>query len=492
MKIGFRIFIAYFLITAGVGYYLFASFSEELKPRVLQSVEELLVDTANLMAEVITEKMLVEQQLAGNSVPQPNLNALDLQTVFERFNQRMLNASIYNYQKTRTSLRLYVTDQSGVVVFDSLNRDIGADFSQWNDVWLTLQGSYGARATRTDPDDEATSVMYVAAPIVFKGDIIGVVTVSQANSDIQPFLRESYQDMLAKSFVLAGVALILGVLMVLLFMRSVKQLVSYVEQLSMGKRAAKPNILQGELAGLATAVERMRVKLDGRQYAEHYVQTLTHEIKSPLTAIRGAAELLEEDMPEAARQKFMHNIRQETQRIQSLVNRMLDLSSLETMSALEGLDKVDLVALLGAVVQSFAAQCEQKQITVNLDLPEDAIVDGDAFLLRQACANLLANAIDFSHERSAIDINISAVEKDYCIHIRDYGVGIPDYAVDKVFDRFYSLSRPKQTEKSSGLGLSIVREVAALHGGKIDIVNAEPEGCEARFCLPKAVGVLVD
>ena len=105
----------------------------------------------------------------------------------------------------------------------------------------------------------------------------------------------------------------------------------------------------------------------------------------------------------------------------------------------------------------------------------DAIVqvEGDAFLLRQAIQNLLDNAIAFSPQGGLLEIGLCASPP--AITIRDHGPGIPDYAQARIFERFYSLPRPDGGEKSSGIGLAFVREVAALHGAQID-VSDHPDG----------------
>src|SRR5678816_2681829 len=95
---------------------------------------------------------------------------------------------------------IYVTDARGIVVFDSSGRDVGKDYSRWNDVYLTLRGRYGARSTRADPADDASTVMYVAAPIVDRSSagerIVGVLTVAKPNRAIAPFIERSQDTIL--------------------------------------------------------------------------------------------------------------------------------------------------------------------------------------------------------------------------------------------------------------------------------------------------------
>ena len=113
------------------------------------------------------------------------------------------------------------------------------------------------------------------------------------------------------------------------------------------------------------------------------------------------------------------------------------------------------------------------------------VVNGDRFLIAQALANLLDNAIDFSPQGGVLTVAIRRVHGAVEWSVQDEGPGVPDYAVDKIFDRFYSLPRADTREKSSGLGLCLVREVSDLHGGSVTLANvSQPRGCKASLTLP--------
>jgi two-component system sensor histidine kinase CreC len=114
----------------------------------------------------------------------------------------------------------------------------------------------------------------------------------------------------------------------------------------------------------------------------------------------------------------------------------------------------------------------------------EARVEGDPFLLRRAVSNLLDNAIDFSPPGAEIALALHASAREARLSVRDHGQGIPDYAKDKVFEKFYSLARPHSQKKSTGLGLAFVKEIAALHHGRITLANAPRGGAIATLTLP--------
>jgi two-component system sensor histidine kinase CreC len=235
---------------------------------------------------------------------------------------------------------------------------------------------------------------------------------------------------------------------------------------------------------MGKAFAKMQQTLEGKEYVEEYVQKLTHEVKSPLSAIRGAAELLEEKMPDEQRTLFLGNIRNEANRIQSLVDRMLELSALETQNILRRVKRIAVAALFQSAVESKRAILGKKRLRLTTRFPDRVRVRGDKFLLQQALSNLIQNAIDFSPASGEIRL-YSRIENSLLkIIIEDRGAGIPEYALKKVFDKFFSLQRPNSREKSTGLGLNFVAEVAKLHNGSVDLENRPGGGVRATLTLP--------
>ncbi|WP_431225174.1 two-component system sensor histidine kinase CreC [Serratia sp. L9] len=470
MRIGLRLLLGYFLIVAVAGYFVLSIFVQEVKPGVRRATEGTLVDTANLLAQVARLDMKRGDAAQGQ-----------LAQAIAQLNHRPIGANIAGIRKDRNEYRIYLTDGRGKVIFDSSGQALGQDYSRWNDVYLTLRGQYGARSTRTIADDENSSVMYVAAPVVEQGQIIGVLSVGKPNSAMTPVIRRSERRILLAGAVLLGIALAIGVGFVWWINRSINRLVRYADGVAQGEVAPLPRMGSVELTQLAQALESMRVKLEGKAYIEQYVHTLTHELKSPLAAIRGAAELLQESPPPATAKRFLTNIEQQSARIQQLVDKLLVQARLESRPGLE-LAPVALAPLLRQVVSGKEAQATQRGISVRVGLLPEAAVIGDAFLLGQALSNLLDNALDFTPAGGTISIESARLEHHYQMTIADTGSGIPDYALDKVFERFYSLARSDKP-KSSGLGLNFVQEVARLHRGTIRLQNLQPCGVVAIFTL---------
>lgn len=472
-----RIFIGILLAYAlGVGWLMVRQL-EDIDPRYRESAEESLVETAQLMAT------LVERQSVDGT-----LQAEALGPVFQALYARRFEADIFGFRKTRVELRAAVTDRDGRVVFDSLGRETGRDHSQWRDVRLALQGQYGARSTPDIAGDHRTTVMYVAAPIRVNDRILGVVSVGKPVQSFGQFVEAARRKTVLVGVTSAAAVLLLAVIVSLWLVRPFGVIADYVRYVRSQRSFSLPRLGRRALGAIGAAYDEMRDALAGHSYVADYVQTLTHEVKSPLSAIRGAAELLQEPMPDADRARFAGNIAREALRIQELVDRMMELTALESR---RGLDAVAPVAL-GPMLRDLAAAARHagapRGVTVELDVPpeEDVpSVEGDAFLLQRAVANLLSNAVEFSPNGGTVTLAVKRARRTVAITVRDRGPGVPQYAEGKVFEKFYSLARPGTQKKSTGLGLPFVKEIAELHQGRVTLTNApDGGGAVATLALP--------
>jgi len=468
------LFFIAFIITLGF-YQLTRHFLAEVEPQTFQATEEVLVDIAHLLAESVELEM-------RNGEPTPE----NLRKAFSKVRERTFNSKIFDHVKTSVGINAYVTDASGRVLFDSENgQREGQDFSYMRDVSLTLAGEYGARSSRNVKLDSTSSILYVGAPIGDPSNPKGVLTVFKAQADVLPLIRERKRIIYtACGMIGGGIIVLIGVVFLWLF-RPIGQITEYARAVERGERPKKPRIGIGrEVNTLAKALDSMRDALEGRRYAQHYIQTLTHEMKSPLAAIRGAAELLDEKMPPETRQRFLRNILDETARSERLINRLLELSAIESRSSLEQAEQVDLHAIVATAVDQAKPLAELAKVSLELsDFPAPLELRGDAFILRAAVLNLLENAIDFSPAGGAVRIAVCVTPDHVILTIADSGPGIPDYAKGKIFDRFYSLRHHSVGRKGTGLGLTLVKEAAELHGGSIALAPGEGGGTVATLTL---------
>jgi two-component system sensor histidine kinase CreC len=472
MKLSVRLFLGYFLLVAVTGQLVLLLVVKQIGPGVRTALEASLVDTANLLAELAAPDLL-QGQIADGHFAQ----------AVKRYSKRPVSATIFGFPKQSLDYRVYVTDAAGIVRFDSAGTALGENYARWNDVYLTLQGQYGARSSQAHPGDKTSSTMHVAAPVRDGEKLIGVVTVAYPTALLQPIVDASKNAIQRGAFWLFGGALLFGAVFNWRLTRAIDLLVGYARSVASGGKASPPKLRSVELSTLAHALETMRRELEGKQYVERYVQTLTHEMKSPLAAIRGAAELLEDPLPDAERRRFAGNAKDQAERLDQLIERLLGLAELEQRQQLSDPQLLDLAELLNSVLAEKAPQLLQLNLQTAVSLDEPLPVLAEEFLLRQAISNLLDNALAFAPAASVIEISGRRDGKQIILRIQDHGPGIPDYALERIFERFYSLPRPNNGRKSTGLGLAFVREVAVLHGGEIRVGNAEGGGAEAVLSL---------
>lgn len=469
-----RIFAGVVVVFAiGVAFVLLRIIAD-LDPRYRESAEESMIDTAHAIASIVALEV-------EDGVIHPDRLRLGLRGLYAR----RFDAEIFGVRKTHVDLRIIIANRVGTVIYDSFDRDEGADYSTWRDVNLTLAGKYGARTTVEDPADRRSEVMYVAAPVLWKDRIVGVVSVGKPTKDFEPFLANARSKVVAVGLT-AGVAVLLfAVIVSIWLMRPFVLIQDSVRLLRTHGSAGLPRFGRRVRSVIGTAFEEMRDALAGRTYTEQYVQSLTHEIKSPLSAIRGAAELLQEPMPEAERARFTANIREQTQRIQEVVDRLLELSGLEKQRRLETVGAVSVDDLIEGVASAAQPLADRRSVRLELEADHGARVAGDAFLLHRALMNLVQNAIDFAPPGSVVTLRVTTDGRRVAIAVRDRGPGIPEFAQDRLFERFYSLPRPDTGKKSTGLGLSFVDEIAALHRGLVRIENHPEGGAVAVLSLPR-------
>ena len=440
MPLGVRIFLVYFLFVGLAGWFVLDLVFGQAKPLVRQSAEETLVDAANLLAEIVAE-----DARNGEIVITPSLRQ-----ALNRYAGRTPDADIWGLKKDRIHTHIYITGPTGTVLFDSKGQDEGEDFSRWNDVHLTLQGRYGARTTRSDPADPSTSVMYVAAPIRDNGSLIGVISLGKPGRAIEPFVQRAERHLMLYGGLALFGCLVLGVLLAWWLSRRVNRLRRYADAVANNERPAPPTFRgNDEIRDLADAVTAMRRRLEERSRLEDNVSLLTHEMKSPLAAIRGAGEILHDEIRDTSLTRFTDNVIHESQRLSDLLDRLLAMAKLEKLESLPARkSRVNIAALVEDWQRSRYSLLADKHMEVCVN---DGHLQAETETLKLALFNLLDNALRFANAETTLTVQVD----ENSLTVENTGPAIPDYALERVTERFYSLPAPGH-DKSSGLGLTMV------------------------------------
>ena len=487
MSIFIRIWFFFGLIILLGLCFMSYTFNQQVKPNVRQVVEDTLAENANIIAMLVAEDVH-DGRVDTAQFDQKIQNALN----------RKLNANIWQHNKNEINQQIYITDAKGKVIYDSQGIATGQDYSKWNDVYLTLQGKYGVRSTRSydlkgNDSGAYSSTMFIAAPIFYqvngKAQLIGVVSIGKPNISVQPYIQRAEDQLLRQAGWIGLISLFLASLVAYWLKHSIDRVRKYAQALAPVNqtpyfRSAK------ELNQVAQAVENMREKLEDRAYVEHYVNTLTHELKSPLTAIQASAELLKEDLPLEDQQQFATHIHEQSHRLKTLIDRMLLLTRLEKSQHQIEPQYFNLSELIQQVLDQHASQIQQQQIQCLLDIEPNCMISADRFWIQQTLANVLDNALDFTPSTDKVLFKLIHLDnKKIQISLFNEGASIPNYALPQIFDTYFSLPRPSNQQRSSGIGLSIVKQVIEQHHGQIKIENIQAN--HITKLIPHTSGVLV-
>ena len=449
LSVFFRIWLTFVLlivITCGLVFYYT---QQILRPSAKRVVEDSLVDTARLLSVLIAAD--VAQSNTDPKVFHDNLNA-KLTTAFYDHQK-----PLWYDQKTKSQFHLYITDAQGKVIYDSQQKSVGADFSRWNDVYLTLQHKYGARST----DVNGHSVMYVASPIIYQDKMVGVVSVGKPTQTLIPYLDKSRDELIKIIVSIMGLILLTSVLMAWWLRHSIQIVNRYTQGLA---SQTPPHFYLGkELNELTASIHTMKDTIENKAYVTEYVHTLTHELKSPITAIKASGELLSDELTAQERHQFSTIIKEQTAKLTHLVDNLLTLAKLEQPTFKLELEPYNVSQMIDACLNQQSANISQLGIQVCF-MPQDILLMVDRFWLTQALQNVIDNAIYYGRLYLLIDVWQSDTHTTICI-INDSDV-LPDFVVQKAFDRYFSNTQHHHT-KGTGLGLTLVKQILELHGGTV-------------------------
>ncbi len=332
----------------------------------------------------------------------------------------------------------------------------------------------GTLATKTRFREKSPGVfLFLAEPVTVRGEVRGAVYVTRST---QPVLVELYRIRSGLVRVMIVALLLAGAVTLALaydLSRPLTALVRASREVERGNLDAEIRVAgRGEVRELCEAFARLRDRLVARlRFAREFATDVAHEFKSPLTSIRGAAELLRDGAWEetASRELFLKNVLSETERLRGLTERLLLLGRIEARE--QPRVKVDFAELVAAEAARFS--------DLELQLPAHAPVLGREADLRMAVANLLENA---QHHRSKAPVKVAlrAAGSQLQLSVENDGPGISPANQAKIFGRFFTTRRE---QGGSGLGLAIVRSVAEAHGGGADFTSEEGR-TEFRLLLP--------
>lgn len=441
-----KIFLLCLLAVFLPGLYLAWEVRQSIERSHLRSMEQGMIDLAWVVAQ---------QHAAGGQFA---LSIPDLNQNFDRI------------FRIPPNVKLLVYSADGRLV-NSTSDTLSVGQEPAPDVRAALAGRYGARWWS---DSETKTVILQSTVPIWRGEqVVGAVGVQKATNPLRRLVIVSLQDLVLPAVLALSVAAFIAYLLSSYLTGVIRDLASRADQIARGEPGVRLETwTQSELGDLARALERMRLKLEGKHYIEEMVTTLSHELKTPLASIRGATEILEQQPDQQTQKKFLDNIQAEVIRLNRTVDNLLALAKIE---ALPGSGPVHASAnrVLDQIRSIYTVRAEQRAIHFGLTVPDEEVflpLSGDQLLRVMEIA--LDNAFQFTPSGGRVDLVLRAGG----IQVQDTGVGISPDLLPRVFERFVTTINPLTRRRGTGLGLSILRSLVERSGGKVSLTSEVGRG----------------
>jgi len=448
----------------------------------LHSTEEGMIDTAAVVSEFYA-------RLYGQFGADSEKVAAELSKVYSNLNETYeIKARLFGFTKAEVDTRLLVYDLAGRVIFDTRGAATNQDFSQWTDVRHALSGQYGSR-WELDKQHQRVNI-YSTLPVFVSGKIVGAVSVSKSTNRIRNFISRSLANLLLPGAIALVLAAVMAYALSAYLTRIIWALASQAERIAAGESNVRLETwTRSELGTLARAVGRMREKLEGKAYVEEMATNLSHELKTPLAAIRGSAELLEGPASNdpAARARFLTNIQTEVARLDRIVTELLKLSRIEAQPVASEATPIDAASTAREIADVYRGRAADGGIIFHSEIANEPLPTRIAELqLKQLLTNLLDNALQFT--AAGREARFRARRRDGAIEfeVTDEGAGIEPELLPKVFDRFFTTENPRTGNRGTGLGLAIAQSIAHANGGRISVRSELGQGSTFTVIFPAA------
>ena len=403
-----------------------------------------------------------------------------------------VNKLCNTYRHADKTLRVTVIDAEGIVLCDSVANPAEMDNHGLRPEVISALGGKTGSSLRYS-NTVMAPMLYVAVPMK-TGANTRVFRVSRSLAAIDALLNEVFNKLLA-----VLVFLIVAIFLVSLYLY--RKINPPLDEIRRGaERYASgefdrmlPDYQLKEISGLANAMNQMAAKLDRLEnLRREFVANVSHELKTPVTTIKGFAETLIDGARDDAGDldRFLGIIARQADRLSAIIDDLLTLSRLESapLSEVLALDWYELCEILELSMGVCQSRAEKKEISLQLDCAAPVRVYVDQSLLMQAIVNLIDNAIKYSPEKTMVTIAARPGQDRIRIDVADEGPGIMDVHIPRLFERFYRADKARSRKLGgTGLGLAIVKHIANVHQGEVEVSSSVGAGSTFTILLPKTV-----
>ena len=371
--------------------------------------------------------------------------------------------------------RIIVTDQSGMVLYDTQGSVTGPRYALIQEISLALNGKDVVGGGYKNGAFRSSS----AIPIMYRNAIIGAVYLYEYDSAQGSIITGLQQNLLRISAVMLTLALFVSIVLSGTLTRRIRRLIVGISDLREEEYSTRVKVSgNDELATLATAFNEMTERLQATdEMRKRFVSDASHELKTPLSAIKLLTDSISQnqDMDSETMREFVQDIGAEADRLTRITEKLLALTRMDNSGVVQRTE-VDLVDVISDALHMLNPLAHERYVSIHLTLEEGCIVLSSPDEMYQVLFNLVENAIKYNVSSGKIWIRARKNDSQVIISVEDTGIGIPKKDRDKIFDRFYRVDKARSREAGgTGLGLSIVRDTVVMNGGTI-VVDGRPGG----------------
>ena len=366
---------------------------------------------------------------------------------------------------------------------------------------IASEAADGRTTIKTGSNAAGGTIFSVATPVIAGNQVVGVVAITSAQGEIDTLVRSEREQVLQMFVIAILVSIGLSLLLASTIANPIADLASAAE---IGREKNSRNVSPSrvripDLTGRPDEIGRLSGALRGMVAAlydridanEQFAADVSHEIKNPLASLRSAVSSMRVAKRDDQRQKLLDVIEHDVRRLDRLVSDISNASRLDSELVKEEEEEFDLLHMLGNLTQYLGEEAKRRGVEFITDVPRQPIrISGLEARLAQVFVNLITNALSFCEDGDAVRVWVRRRDNRVLVVVEDTGPGIPEQAVTKVFNRFYSERPEGQFGDHSGLGLAISKQIVEAHGGVIwaenirptdDDITSEPLG--ARFVV---------
>lgn len=470
-KIIWKFFGSFVFLTLIVVFVLYFFVSLKLQDNFELKISEELQSNAILVGDILTGDLL------------ENKNE-DIQRKIEALAEKL-------------DLRITVVDMQGKVLGDSEKApSLMESHKDRLEIVEAVEEGFGQSIRFSDTLNY--NMKYVAIRVDDSGSTLGVVRFALPLSEVQLRVQHIYRVVLLGAIIAVVIAFTVAYYLSRSITFPISRMQEAAHRIAKGDFSRKVNIKsKDELGELAKSLNIMASELQQKmenlkrmdRVRTDFVANVSHELKTPLTLIKGYIETLEDraiNDTEKAR-KFISIIKDHAKRLENIIEDLLSLSELELSKDCLSKTEFDLKKLTDEITLSFGYALDTKRHMLSIDQQgDDFKIKADKDKIEQVIVNLIDNAVKYTNEGGQINIYILDQQNDITVTIRDNGIGIPKEDVDRVFERFYRVDKARSRELGgTGLGLGIAKHIILAHNGEISIESEINKGTKVLIRLPK-------